>query len=139
MKLAWLAFVPILGAILVTALAITNIYGVTGDMEQTLYHEAYQGSAQLTNADRDLFQALSAYQEIGRIGVSAEKKAELLKTFDENGQQAVDRANQALEILKQHEEAWGTIKFPNSGRPSTITSPPSSPGTPTGRPGPRTR
>ena len=115
-KLIWLACVPILGSILVTVLAVYNIQGVTSTMRQTLYGEAYKGSAQLTNADRDLFQALSSYQEIGRIGVSAEKKDALLKAFDENGQQAVDRANQALDALKQDEAIWGAAKSPGSGK-----------------------
>jgi methyl-accepting chemotaxis protein len=66
------------------------------------------GASLLTNADRDLYQALSSYQEIGRIGVSSEKKEELLKSFDENGQQAIDRSNQAMEALKQ-DEAEQTI------------------------------
>ena len=115
-KLLWQAFVPILGAILVTVLAITNIQGVTGSMQQTLYDQGYKGVSMLTNADRDLFQALSAYQEIGRIGVTAEKKEQLLKDFDENGQQALDRTNQAVEALSKDQEVWGAVKFPDSGK-----------------------
>jgi methyl-accepting chemotaxis protein len=115
-KLLWLAFVPILGAILVTVLAVTNIQGVTNDTKQTLYSEGFIGVSLLTNADRDLYQALSAYQEIGRIGVSAEKKEQLLKDFDENGQQAIDRATQAIQALEQDRNVWGAVKHPDSGK-----------------------
>jgi methyl-accepting chemotaxis protein len=115
-KLMLMAFVPILGAILVTLLAISNIQGVTNDMRETLFNEGYKGVALLTNADRDLYQALSAYQELGHIGLTQEKKADLLKAFDENGQQAMDRATQALQAFEQGADTWGAVKFPDSGR-----------------------
>ncbi len=114
-KLLWLAFVPILGAVLVTALAVTSIQSVTANMEKTLYTEAYTAVAQLTNADRDLYQAISAYQELGRIGLSADRKTELLGAFDENCQQAIDRAAQAQQALEQSKDVWAAVKHPDSG------------------------
>ena len=114
-KLLLMAFVPFLGAILVTALAVFNIQDVTGEMRETLFNEGYQGVAMLTNADRDLYQALSGYQELGRIGLTQDQKTVLLQAFDENGQQAVDRATQALQALEQDKTTWGAVKFPDSG------------------------
>jgi hypothetical protein len=54
-------------------------------MRETLFSQAYKGVALLTNADRDLYQALSSYQELGHIGLTQEKKAALLEAF---GQEA---------------------------------------------------
>ena len=115
-KLMLMAFVPILGAILVTVLAVYNINGVTSDMRETLFNEGYKGVALLTNADRDLYQALSAYQELGRIGLTPERKTELLQSFDENGQQAIDRAVQTIQAFETDKDTWDSVKFPDSGR-----------------------
>ncbi len=115
-KLLWLAFIPILGAILVTALAIVNIQGVTDSMEKILYTEGFNGVSLLTNADRDLYQALSSYQELGHYGVAPDTREALLASFDENGQQAIDRATQAMQALENDKDVWGAVKFPDSGR-----------------------
>ncbi len=115
-KLLLLAFVPILGAILVTMLAVTNIQSVSSSMEQTLYDQGFKSVALLTNADRDLYQGISAYQELGRLGVGADTKKTLQADYDENFQQAIDRATQAMEGLKQNEAVWAAVTYPDSGR-----------------------
>ena len=114
-KLMLMALVPIIGAILITALAILNIQDVTHNMRETLFNQGYKSIALITNADRDLYQAISGYQELGRIGLTQDQKAELLLAFDENGQQAIDRATQALQTFEQNKDTWGAEKFPDSG------------------------
>ena len=69
-KLLGLVFVPILGAILVTALALLNIQSVTTSMEKTLHTEGFASVVHLTSAARDLYQGISSYQELGRLGIS---------------------------------------------------------------------
>ena len=81
-KLLLLAFIPILGAILVTALAASSIYGASGDMRKALYEEGLAGMELILNADRDLYQGMSHYQEIGRSGLPRERKQELLASFE---------------------------------------------------------
>ncbi len=113
-KLLVLVLIPILGAVLVTALATNTIFSVTGDMKETLHTEAFYGVSLLTNADRDFYQALSAYQEIGHYGVPAADKERLLSDFKENVQQAFDRATQTAELLGR-DPAWNEVKHPTSG------------------------
>ncbi len=114
-KLLLLSFIPILGAILVTALAVNNIARVSDNMRQTLYEEGIVCVRTLTNADRDLYQGLSYYQEAGRPGVSAERKAELVASFETETRQAIDRAAQAQAIVEQDHAVWGTVSHANSG------------------------
>ena len=115
-KLLGLVFVPILGAILVTALALLNIQSVTTSMEKTLHTEGFASVVHLTSADRDLYQGISSYQELGRLGISSEQKQTLQAGFDENSQQALDQVAQAFEILEQNKDVWGAVKHPDSGR-----------------------
>ena len=115
-KLLGLVFVPILGAILVTALALLNIQSVTTSMEKTLHTEGFASVVHLTSADRDLYQGISSYQELGRLGISSEQKQTLQAGFDENSQQALDQVMQAMEILQQNKDVWGAVKHPDSGR-----------------------
>ena len=114
-KLLLLSFIPILGAVLVTALAVNNIASVSDSMRQTLYEEGIVCVRTLTNADRDLYQGLSYYQEAGRQGVSAERKAELLASFETETRQAIDRAAQAQAVVEQDHAVWGTVSHANSG------------------------
>jgi methyl-accepting chemotaxis protein len=115
-KLLLLSFIPIIGALLVTALAVNNIARVSGSMRQTLYEEGIVCVRTLTNADRDLYQGLSYYQEAGRPGVSDERREELLASFETETRQAIDRAAQAQAIAEQDHAVWGTVTHANSGK-----------------------
>ena len=58
------------------------------------------------NADRDLYQALTASQNyVTKKVIGLENTAEDRQSFDENAQQALDRMNQVLDLLKDYPEA----------------------------------
>lgn len=58
------------------------------------------------NADRDLYQALTASQNyVTKKVIGLENTAEDRQSFDENAQQALDRMHQVLDLLKDYPEA----------------------------------
>ncbi|MBY0416495.1 MAG: methyl-accepting chemotaxis protein [Pararheinheimera sp.] len=58
------------------------------------------------NADRDLYQALTASQNyVTKKVIGLENTAEERQSFDENAQQALDRMHQVLDLLKDYPEA----------------------------------
>lgn len=58
------------------------------------------------NADRDLYQALTASQNyVTKKVIGLDNTAEDRQSFDENAQQALDRMNQVLDLLKDYPEA----------------------------------
>ncbi|MEA4897513.1 MAG: methyl-accepting chemotaxis protein [Christensenellaceae bacterium] len=115
-KLLLLALIPVLGAILVTALAVNSIRDVSSDMRKALYEEGLASMELILNADRDLYQSMSYYQEVGRSGISLERKQELFASFEAEAGQALDRAGQALAIVDRDAAVWGASKHPDSGR-----------------------
>ncbi|RVT45999.1 methyl-accepting chemotaxis protein [Rheinheimera sediminis] len=65
------------------------------------------------NADRDLYQALTASQNyVTKKIVGLTDTAKERQSFDENAKQALDRMNQVLELLKEYPEAQqGKVEF----------------------------
>ena len=68
-----MAVLPIIALALITILSVYNINQVSEKLEQTLYEEGYAGASLLLNADRDLYQALSALQEVVNQDLSQSK------------------------------------------------------------------
>lgn len=56
------------------------------------------------NADRDLYQALTAQNEYLFINTNPEKRGDIKADFEENAQQALDRMNKFLSIMQGYPE-----------------------------------
>lgn len=70
-------------------------------LTSTLYETTDKSTSLILNADRDMYQALTAYQLIVSGALSAEEKAVQMKNFQENIKQANDRVGQATAILNE--------------------------------------
>ena len=84
-------------------------------MKKILHEESFESMALITNADRDMYQAISAFQELGSSDTLASYKEALTKSFEENVQQVLDRVKEASQILSQNKEVWGTVRDSSSG------------------------
>jgi methyl-accepting chemotaxis protein len=100
-KLLILLFVPLLlfatTAVYLLQLNSSNISKLT----RTLYETNDRSITLVLNADRDMYQAFSAYQQIQSTYVTQDKKEISYKDFKDNAAQANDRIEQALEIMKK--------------------------------------
>ncbi len=73
------------------------------EAESLYYDTLYQVNSNLVNADRDLYQALTAainYYDLKDIPEYQSLLADQLTNYDENAQQAIDKVRAALEIAK---------------------------------------
>jgi methyl-accepting chemotaxis protein len=98
-KLFILLFVPLLlfagTAVFLIQLNSSNIKKLT----TVLYDTTYTSTALILNADRDMYQALSAYQQLSSQYVSPEDKEKAKTSFGENVVQAKERIEHAHRIV----------------------------------------
>ncbi|WP_239618777.1 methyl-accepting chemotaxis protein [Cohnella mopanensis] len=99
-KLLFLLFTPLVlfatTAIYLLGLNTSNINKLTN----VLYETSNRSSNLVLNADRDMYQAYSAYLQLASPYFSADNKDKSLIAFNENIKQANDRIDQALKIIK---------------------------------------
>jgi len=87
----------------------------TERLNRTLYETAYQGSSLVLNADRDMYQSLTAFQSLQQLTGSDRDAG--LKDFHDNAAQVDDRLGQAAAII-QDQGLQNTITL-EDGRPVT--------------------
>ncbi len=89
---------------------LSNIDRLTDSLHTT----SNQSITLVLNADRDMYQALSAYQQLSSAFVSPEGKEQAKADFEENVRQANDRIDRALGIVEKQGIAGMT--HPDSGK-----------------------
>lgn len=100
--------------------AVTGIYLLElnssniNRLKTSLFTTSNQSITLVLNSDRDMYQALAAYQRLSSPFVSAEDKEQAKADFAENVQQTNDRIAQALRIVTEHGIADRT--HPDSGK-----------------------
>lgn len=90
--------------------AVTSVYLLNKNsadikqLQQTLYETSYKAQSYVLNADRDMYQALTAYQalHINNAGAQADGKA-LHDEFNENVAQVEERVSKAQALLVEEE------------------------------------
>ena len=113
-KLILLVAIPVIASMIITTIGIYYVNQISRDLTKSLYEEGFQSSAQVLNADRDMYQALEnmnlmiAENLEGTLTIT--RKSEYLAGFQENAKQTSDRAKTAIEILSEQEDFWGSIQ-----------------------------
>jgi len=85
-------------------------------LNDTLYTTSNRSITLVLNADRDMYQALTAYQRLSSPFVSPEDKEKAKAEFAENVQQTNDRIDQALQIVT--EQGIAHLTHPDAASPS---------------------
>ncbi|QTH43698.1 HAMP domain-containing protein [Cohnella sp. LGH] len=83
-------------------------------LDNVLYATSTRSLTLVLNADRDMYQALTAYQQLSSAFVSPEDKEKAKADFAENVQQTNDRIDQALKIVT--EQGIAHLTHANSGK-----------------------
>ncbi|WP_176220778.1 methyl-accepting chemotaxis protein [Cohnella massiliensis] len=84
-------------------------------LKTTLYETSYQVTSHVLNADRDMYQALDAYNRLQAEALSEEERSAIYAEFQENVQQAVERIQSAGGILNA--EHTDNLTHAESGTP----------------------
>lgn len=116
MKLLLLAVIPLVAIAAITGYSSISAKTIQVELKDTLYTEEFLSNSSMLNADRDMYQALSALQEIVKPGADSGDLSDLKASFDENTQQTLERAAKAKEILEADQAVWGAGVHATSGR-----------------------
>ena len=103
-KLWFIIGILFFGLILTTYFSLSDINQITGLMN-AIHHSSFDSSNLILNADRDLYQALNAFQYSGDINE---------KEYVENVAQVVERVGNARQILEKEKDRWNKYHYGNS-------------------------
>jgi methyl-accepting chemotaxis protein len=85
-------------------------------IENAAKDEGYIISSLILNSDRDMYQALTAFQLFRYAGLSPQRQAQKLNDFKENVAQSRERINKAMAILNNNKAAWVNVKNEKTGK-----------------------
>ncbi len=101
--------IPLLVIFIITTIVVFMIRGMITSIK-IIQKEGFASSSLILNADRDMYQALTALQEIvaqnNSVNISGSDYNDLIKVYNENIIQARDRASLAENLMKQHQSLW---------------------------------
>jgi methyl-accepting chemotaxis protein len=115
-KILFLIAVPLIVIIGVTSLTIFQLNSVAGNMKQVLYDEGLAATSMVLNADRDMYQSLTALQEMAALDSTNRTVAELETEMLENFEQVFQRVDEAEAVLNNNRAVWEKYTHETSGK-----------------------
>ncbi|MCX8129338.1 MAG: methyl-accepting chemotaxis protein [Clostridia bacterium] len=110
LKLVTVIAIPIIAVIIVTAYSIFTVNDVFSKMKGSIFDEHLQSTTLILNADRDMYQALTAMQQIIYIDNTGENFDKQVKSFEENVGQVIDRSSKIKTIMELNKDMWSNVK-----------------------------
>ncbi|AVK48762.1 chemotaxis protein [Clostridium sp. MF28] len=115
-KLMLMVIIPLIAVIFLSIegiLKITNTYGTLTDM---YYEKLYKVNSLILNADRDMYQALVAQNNLSDTNISEPDKNKNMKDLKDNIGQAKDRTSNAINVLIPIKASLQDIKHNESNK-----------------------
>lgn len=115
-KLMLMVIIPLIAVIFLSIegiLKITNTYGTLTDM---YYEKLYKVNSLILNADRDMYQALVAQNNLSDTNISEPGKNKNIKDLKDNIGQAKDRTSNAINMLLPIKASLQDIKHNESNK-----------------------
>lgn len=116
-KLLMNTALPIFCTIIISIISIISLTNVSHMLTDALYESCFKSVSMTLNADRDMYQALTALQQLSNLeDNNISKKNELIKEYDENIAQVEKRINESKKILEDNKAYWSTLKESTSNK-----------------------
>lgn len=115
----WLIVIPaVVGFIMFLCFYIYTANDISQKSKKALYDEVFISTAEILNADRDIYQAAVAEKELvlSTNGLNDAKREELIAAYKENVTQTQERVTDALNMLKTNAELYNNYKHSDSGQ-----------------------
>lgn len=103
MKLAAILLLPLFLLIAFSMWSVRNMDLIRNELTTVLYDVTYKSSEAMLNADRDMYQSMSALRSMVLLDPGSEEFKKETKTYQDNISQAVERV-QAAETIWQHNQ-----------------------------------
>jgi methyl-accepting chemotaxis protein len=117
-KLSVKMLIPFIVSILaigaVTFLSVWQATKENEDLAANLYDEFSISMSSLLNADRDFYQALTAYNDL-KMAKTSKESGEAKASYEENAAQTVERVNAARDIILAGGDKFSEYKHESSG------------------------
>lgn len=101
-RLIMLLVIPSLLYVLTSLYLLNQNRNDTGSLSTSLYDVTNKSASLVLNADRDMYQALTAYELLVSGSLSASERTRQLEDMQENIDQTKERVNQAAGIMSSH-------------------------------------
>lgn len=113
-KLGLIIIPAIVSLIVLMALFIYRSNSTVQESKKALYDEVFVSTAAILNADRDFYQAAIAEKELvmGGENIAADRKVQLVKDYNENMAQTIERMNAAIDNIKGNKALYIEFKHP---------------------------
>ena len=113
-KLGLIIIPAIVSLIVLMALFIYRSNSTVQESKKALYDEVFVSTAAILNADRDFYQAAIAEKELVMSGdnIAADRKVQLVKDYNENMAQTIERMNAAIDNIKGNKALYIEFKHP---------------------------
>lgn len=112
----WFAIAVPIGLIIVSLLIFTTVINsIVKGIQTDVYHQGMRSLTLILNADRDMYQALNAIQEMESVSYNSEEYKMLANKYREEAGQVRDRSSEAESILMQNQKLWDKYNHEETG------------------------
>ena len=113
-KMLVIVVIPIIAILAVSFLGIRMMDSVAEESANSLYSVTYKASTNMLNADRDLYQSLTAALLLTNESIPADLAAQQAKDIEDNYTQAIDRMKVAWDIMQPDMAAFNALVNENT-------------------------
>jgi methyl-accepting chemotaxis protein len=99
-KLILLVAIPVILYVLSTVAGVSHYSNEINYFADDLFQTTGKVNTLVLNADRDVYQSLTAYQVIESPGLDTETAEKMKQDMSDNAKQALDRVNEAMKMLE---------------------------------------
>ncbi|NLD49336.1 MAG: methyl-accepting chemotaxis protein [Clostridiaceae bacterium] len=113
LKLAVIIAIPLLALVIITMFSVSTINKVFGDMKNSIFEDHLKSTNLVLNADRDMYQALTAIQNIFLNKSEGGDINQYVNDFNENIGQVKERTDEVKRTFEEQRQVWGQVKDSN--------------------------
>lgn len=115
-KLMILLVITLITLVMTNLILIFNLNAKTNQLIQAIYSDAYNSASLILNADRDLYQAVTAQRTLLVSNPQSKDFADQLKSYQENINQVKERIVKAKETFLANKSVFDKIQNPDSSK-----------------------
>lgn len=115
-KLILLLVIPLSALVFTNLIHFFNLNDTTKNLTQAMYSDTYSSASLILNADRDMYQAVTAQRTLLVSDPQAKNFADQVKSYQENIGQVKERIVKARDIFLKNKAVFQNTQNPNSNK-----------------------
>ena len=115
-KLMMMMIIPLIALTFVTYQGRTEIDNNYNSLTNTYYEKLFKVTSLILNGDRDMYQSLTAVNNVAEKELTEAEKKQNIKDIQDNTNQTSDRVKQAMDILLPEQSTYEGVKHDTAGK-----------------------